>query len=70
MLIHPKSDDSLDEPALIARCGAPPWEGGRNPRASGFEGSSHYMQLVINTFGASLRRKGDRFVVRAGSKRL
>jgi hypothetical protein len=25
------------------------------------------MQLVINTFGASLKRKGDRFVVRAGS---
>lgn len=24
------------------------------------------MQLVINTFGASLRRKGDRFIVRAG----
>ena len=28
------------------------------------------MQLVINTFGASLKRKGDRFVVRAGSNRL
>ena len=28
------------------------------------------MQLVINTFGASLRRKGDRFVVRAGSNQL
>jgi len=28
------------------------------------------MQLVINTFGASLRRKGDRFVVRAGPNRL
>jgi len=28
------------------------------------------MQLVINTFGASLRRKGDRFVIRAGSNRL
>ena len=26
------------------------------------------MQLVINTFGASLRRKGDRFIVKAGSK--
>jgi CRISPR-associated protein Cas1 len=45
-------------------------EGGRNPQASGFEGSSQYMQLVINTFGASLRRKGDRFIVRAGSKQL
>ena len=42
----------------------------RNPRASGFEGSSYSMQLVINTFGASLRRKGDRFIVRAGSKQL
>ena len=28
------------------------------------------MQLVINTFGASLRKKGDRFVVRAGSNKL
>jgi CRISP-associated protein Cas1 len=28
------------------------------------------MQLVINTFGASLRRQGDRFVVRAGPKRM
>jgi hypothetical protein len=28
------------------------------------------MQLVINTFGASLRRKGDQFVVRAGSNRM
>jgi CRISP-associated protein Cas1 len=28
------------------------------------------MQLVINTFGASLKRKGDRFVIRAGSNRL
>lgn len=28
------------------------------------------MQLVINTFGASLRRKGDRFMVRAGSNQL
>ncbi len=28
------------------------------------------MQLVINTFGASLRRKGDRFVVRAGSNQM
>jgi CRISP-associated protein Cas1 len=28
------------------------------------------MQLVINTFGASLKRKGDRFVVRAGSNKL
>jgi len=24
------------------------------------------MQLVINTFGASLKRKGDRFLIRAG----
>ena len=28
------------------------------------------MQLVINTFGASLKRNGDRFVVRAGANRL
>lgn len=28
------------------------------------------MQLVINTFGASLRRKGDRFVIRAGPNRV
>jgi len=28
------------------------------------------MQLVINTFGASLRRQGERFVVRAGAKRM
>ncbi len=28
------------------------------------------MQLVINTFGASLKRKGDRFVVRAGSNKM
>src|SRR3954454_5704371 len=28
------------------------------------------MQLVINTFGASLRRKGERFIIRAGSKKL
>jgi len=28
------------------------------------------MQLVINTFGASLKRKGDRFVIRAGPNRL
>ncbi len=28
------------------------------------------MQLVINTFGASLKRKGDRFVVRAGSNQV
>ena len=28
------------------------------------------MQLVINTFGASLKRKGDRFLVRAGPNRL
>lgn len=28
------------------------------------------MQLVINTFGASLKRKGDRFVVRAGANHL
>jgi CRISPR-associated protein Cas1 len=27
------------------------------------------MQIVINTFGASLRRQGDRFVVKAGTKR-
>jgi CRISPR-associated protein Cas1 len=27
------------------------------------------MQIVINTFGASLRRQGDRFVVKAGAKR-
>ena len=28
------------------------------------------MQLVINTFGASLRKDGERFVVRAGHKTL
>jgi CRISPR-associated protein Cas1 len=28
------------------------------------------MQLVINTFGASLRKEGDRFLVRAGEKKL
>jgi CRISP-associated protein Cas1 len=28
------------------------------------------MQLVINTFGASLKRRGERFVVRAGANRL
>jgi hypothetical protein len=28
------------------------------------------MQLVINTFGASLLRKGDRFMVRARPNRL
>ncbi len=28
------------------------------------------MQLVINTFGASLKRPGDRFVIRAGPNRL
>jgi CRISPR-associated protein Cas1 len=28
------------------------------------------MQLVINTFGASLRKQGERFVVRAGDKKL
>src|SRR5438105_1513743 len=28
------------------------------------------MQLVINTFGASLRKEGDRFLVRAGDKKL
>lgn len=28
------------------------------------------MQLVINTFGASLRKDGERFVVKAGRKRL
>ncbi len=28
------------------------------------------MQLVINTFGASLKRTGDRFVIRAGPNRL
>jgi hypothetical protein len=26
------------------------------------------MQLVINTFGASLRKDGDRFLVKAGDK--
>src|SRR5438270_7396267 len=26
------------------------------------------MQLVINTFGASLRKQGDRFLVKAGDK--
>jgi hypothetical protein len=28
------------------------------------------MQLVINTFGATLRKEGDRFVITAGSKKL
>jgi CRISPR-associated protein Cas1 len=28
------------------------------------------MQLVINTFGATLRKEGDRFVITAGSKIL
>src|SRR6185437_8148982 len=28
------------------------------------------MQLVINTFGAALRKQGDRFLVRAGAKEL
>jgi CRISPR-associated protein Cas1 len=28
------------------------------------------MQLVVNTFGACIRRKGDRFVVRAGSEQM
>jgi CRISPR-associated protein Cas1 len=28
------------------------------------------MQLVINTFGASLRKEGDRFLVQAGDKKL
>lgn len=28
------------------------------------------MQLVINTFGASLRKEGDRFLVKAGDKKL
>jgi CRISPR-associated protein Cas1 len=28
------------------------------------------MQLVINTFGASLRKEGDRFIVAAGGRKL
>ena len=28
------------------------------------------MQLVINTFGSSLRRKGERFLVKAGDKQV
>jgi hypothetical protein len=28
------------------------------------------MQLVINTFGASLRKQGDRFVIQAGDKKF
>ena len=28
------------------------------------------MQLVINTFGASLRKQGDRFLVQAGAKQF
>ena len=28
------------------------------------------MQLVINTFGSSLRRKGDRFVVKARERKV
>jgi CRISPR-associated protein Cas1 len=28
------------------------------------------MQLVINTFGASLRKERDRFLIKAGDKQL
>ena len=28
------------------------------------------MQLVINTLGASLRKQGDRFLIKAGDKEL
>jgi CRISPR/Cas system-associated endonuclease Cas1 len=28
------------------------------------------MQLVINTFGASLRKQGDQFLVQAGDKKF
>jgi len=28
------------------------------------------MQLVINTFGASLRKQGEQFLVKAGDKQL
>jgi CRISP-associated protein Cas1 len=28
------------------------------------------MQLIINTFGTSLRRKGDRFIIKAGNKQV
>jgi hypothetical protein len=28
------------------------------------------MQLAINTFGASLRKEGDRFLVQAGDKKF
>ena len=28
------------------------------------------MQLVINTFGASLRKQGEQFLVQAGDKKL
>jgi CRISPR-associated protein Cas1 len=28
------------------------------------------MQLVINTFGASLRKQGDRFLIQAGGKKV
>src|SRR5947209_2490692 len=40
------------------------------PRLGGRAGATWAMQLVINTFGASLRRKGERFVVRAGANQL
>jgi hypothetical protein len=43
---------------------------GEQPTGRRLERERHNVQLVINTFGASLRKKGDRFVVRAGSNKL
>ncbi len=43
---------------------------GEQPTGRRLERARHSVQLVINTFGASLRKKGDRFVVRAGSNKL
>jgi len=43
---------------------------GEQPTGRRLERARHNVQLVINTFGASLRKKGDRFVVRAGSNKL
>ena len=43
---------------------------GKQPTGRRLERARHNVQLVINTFGADLRKKGDRFVVRAGSNKL
>jgi CRISPR-associated protein Cas1 len=39
-------------------------------RRGGHRRTAETVQLVINTFGASLKRKGDRFLIRAGPNRL